>query len=193
MFPKDQQLFTLKPSVLKQKGMVVWLLGLSGAGKSTIAGLLKEKLAEDGFFSIILDGDVMREGINKNLSFSTEDRMENVRRVAEMANMLAQNEVITICSLITPLEEHRELVREIIKSKYFEVFVDCPLSVCEERDVKGLYKKARANQIKNFTGIGSQFTPSAQSDLVLPTSKESAQASVQTLYADILPFIHRAD
>lgn len=183
----------LSPSVLNQQGMVIWLLGLSGAGKSTIAGMLKAQLSDKGFFSIILDGDEMRAGLNKDLSFTVEDRLENVRRVAETANMLVGNNVITICSLITPLQEYRDLARERIQGRYFEVFVDCPLAVCEQRDVKGLYKKARENKIKNFTGIGAAFTPSQQSDLVLHTSKFSAEECVSGLYNQIESFIHCQD
>lgn len=178
-----------KPPVLNQEGMVIWLLGLSGAGKSTIAGLLKDKLSEKGFFSVILDGDNIRAGLNKDLSFTEEDRLENVRRVAEIANLLSGNKVITICSLITPLQEYRNLAKQIIQEQYFEVFVDCPLRVCEQRDVKGLYKKARENKIKNFTGIGSQFMPSTQSDLVLQTSKCTAEECVNILYQEIYSLI----
>ena len=175
--------------VLNQKGMVVWLMGLSGAGKSTIAGLLKKKLAGDGIFSVVLDGDTMREGINKNLGFSDSDRLENVRRVAEIANMLAANNVVAICSLITPLHQHQQMARETITMPYFEVFVDCPITVCEQRDVKGLYKKARQNEIKSFTGITAPFKMPLHANLTLYTANQEPAQSVQILYGHITGFI----
>lgn len=183
---------SVNSSVLNQNGIVVWIMGLSGAGKSTIAGMLKRKLETDGVFSIVLDGDTMREGMNKNLGFSDTDRLENVRRVAEMAQMLAANNVVAICSLITPLHEHQQMARDTIKMPYFEVFVDCPLTVCEERDVKGLYKKARKNQIKGFTGISAPFKSPQHADLVLHTADEEPAQSTQLLYQNIIKMI-RAD
>jgi adenylylsulfate kinase len=170
-----------KNSLLKQRGIVVWLLGLSGAGKSTLATLLEKELTEKGYFSVMLDGDNLRSGINKNLSFNSEDRAENIRRAAEIAKLLVSNNIITICSFITPLQAHRDLAREIIGEDYFEVFVDCPLEVCEQRDVKGLYKKARREGIANFTGISSSFEPSASSELILTTAQQSPQESVEIL------------
>lgn len=170
-----------KNSLLKQRGIVVWLLGLSGAGKSTIATLLEKELTTNGYFSVLLDGDNLRSGINKNLSFNSEDRAENIRRAAEIAKILVSNNIITICSFITPLQDHRNLAREIIGDDYFEVFVDCPLEICEERDVKGLYKKARKEGIANFTGISSLFEPSPSSNLILTTSSQSPEESVGIL------------
>lgn len=166
-----------KNSILKQRGIVVWLLGLSGAGKSTIATLLEKELTSLGYFSVLLDGDNLRSGINKNLTFAGEDRTENIRRAAEIAKILVCNNIITICSFITPLQEHRDLASEIIGEDYFEVFVDCPLEICEERDVKGLYKKARNEGIANFTGISSRFEPSASSHLTLTTACQSPEES----------------
>jgi adenylylsulfate kinase len=171
-----------KNSLLKQRGIVVWLLGLSGAGKSTIATLLEKVLTANGYFSVLLDGDNLRSGINKNLSFSSEDRAENIRRAAEIAKLLVSNNIITICSFITPLQDHRNLAREIVGEDYFEVFVDCPLNICEERDVKGLYKKARKEGITNFTGISSRFEPSASSHLILTTAFQSPEESVGILF-----------
>lgn len=170
-----------KNSLLKQRGIVVWLLGLSGAGKSTIATLLEKELTTNGYFSVLLDGDNLRSGINKNLSFNSEDRAENIRRAAEIAKILVSNNIITICSFITPLQDHRNLAREIIGDDYFEVFVDCPLEICEKRDVKGLYKKARKEGIANFTGISSLFEPSPSSNLILTTARQSPEESVEIL------------
>ncbi|MEO6286962.1 MAG: adenylyl-sulfate kinase [Dyadobacter sp.] len=178
-----------KKTPLSQKGIVIWLLGLSGAGKSTIATLLKEKLDGEGFFSVLLDGDILRAGINSNLTYSNEDRAENVRRAAEMAKILVENNIITICSFITPMQGHRDLTHEILGERYFEVFVDCPLEVCEERDVKGLYKKARTEGLTNFTGISSAFEPSINSHLTLFTNTQTPRDSCELLYSAILPDI----
>jgi adenylyl-sulfate kinase len=180
-------------SVLNQNGVVIWLMGLSGAGKTTIAELLKEKLVDQGLFAMVLDGDTMRETISKDLGFTPEDRLENVRRVAEMAQMLAQNNVVTICSLITPMSAHQQMVRDTIKATYFEIFVDCPVTLCEERDVKGLYKLARQNKIKSFTGISAPFTAPLNAHLVLNTSQENPEESVTRLYNQVISFIINDD
>jgi adenylylsulfate kinase len=176
-------------SVLHQNGMVIWLMGLSGAGKTTIAELLKEKFTNEGIFSIVLDGDTMRDTISKDLGFTPEDRLENVRRVAEIAQMLSLNNVVTICSLITPLPAHQQMVRDTVKATCFEVFVDCPVGVCEERDVKGLYKLARQNKIKSFTGISAPFIAPLNANLVLNTSQENPDESMTRLYNQVISFI----
>jgi adenylylsulfate kinase len=166
----------------RQKGLVIWLMGLSGAGKSTIATGLEAKLNESGFFTFAVCSD---------LTFTEADRLENIRRVAEISKMLVQKDVVTICSFITPMLRHRELCREILNDDYFEVFVDCPVSVCEERDVKGLYKKARNNEIPNFTGINAGFERPLNSDLVLNSHKSSSQECVDMVFSAILPYILR--
>jgi adenylylsulfate kinase len=176
-------------NLLNQNGMVVWLMGLSGAGKSTVANLLKAKLEKEGYFSVLLDGDDLRAGINQNLSFSAKDRAENIRRAAEIAKILVGNNVITICSFITPLQAHRDLARKIVGKHYFEVFVNCPLEVCEKRDVKGLYKKARTEGISNFTGVSSKFEPSLKSNLNLFTHAQTPEESCEMLFSTILPRI----
>src|ERR1700761_1725338 len=163
---------------LSQKGIVVWLFGLSGAGKTTISSLLKEKLENNGFIVAALDGDELRKGISKDLSFSEADRQENIRRAAEIAKIMSDNNMVTICSFITPLQKHRDVAAEIIGEAYFEVFVDCPLDVCFKRDVKGLYKKANANQIPDFTGISSGFERPENPNLILSTAHESAEESM---------------
>jgi adenylylsulfate kinase len=174
---------------ISQKGMVVWLFGLSGAGKTTISSLLKEKLENDGYNVVALDGDVLRQGINKDLSFSEADRQENLRRAAEIAKIMSSNNMITICSFITPLEKNRTMVSNIIGEGYFEVFVDCPLNICFKRDVKGLYKKAKANQITDFTGIGSSFEEPENPNLVISTVQESPCESMEKIYSAIAPRI----
>ena len=175
--------------MLNQKGIVVWLFGLSGAGKTTLASLLKEKLENEGFFTVSLDGDVLRAGINNDLSFTEDDRSENIRRAAEIARIMLQNDIITICSFITPLEKHRTLAAQIIGGHYLEVFVDCPMSVCQARDVKGLYKKAQSSQIPNFTGISSGFEVPSKSNLIIYTSLESPMESMEKVYKYIIPFV----
>jgi adenylylsulfate kinase len=140
-----------------QKSCVIWMSGLSGSGKSTIANALEVKLHEDGYHTYIMDGDNTRLGLNKNLGFSNEDRVENLRRVAEVCKLMNDAGLIVICSFISPFENNRQLAKEIIGESFVEVFVDTDLTVCEERDPKGLYKKARAGEIKDFTGISSPF------------------------------------
>lgn len=174
-----------------QKGMVVWLYGLSGAGKTTISLLLKQMLENDGFFAVCLDGDELRSGINKDLTFTEDDREENIRRAAEIARLMLQNNIITICSFITPLQKHRALAAGIIGESYAEVFIECPLDVCQERDVKGLYKKARANQITHFTGISSGFETPANPELIIHTAVESPAESMEKVYQHIAPLLKR--
>ncbi|WP_295670239.1 adenylyl-sulfate kinase [uncultured Mucilaginibacter sp.] len=174
---------------ISQKGIVVWLFGLSGAGKTTISSLLKEKLENDGYNAVALDGDVLRQGINKDLSFSEADRQENLRRTAEIAKIMLSNNMVTICSFITPLEKNRTMVSNIIGEGYFEVFVDCSLNICSKRDVKGLYKKAKANQITDFTGIGSSFEEPEKPNLVISTVHESPYESMEKIYSAIAPRI----
>ncbi|MCF8282895.1 MAG: adenylyl-sulfate kinase [Bacteroidales bacterium] len=181
-----------REAFLKQKSKVIWMTGLSGSGKSTIAGLLERRLLEHGFFAQVLDGDNIRSGINNNLGFSLEDRKENIRRIAEIAKLYCNSGIITICAFVSPTIEIRNYAKQIIGSEDFiEVFVDAPLAVCEERDVKGLYKKARNGEIKDFTGIGSPFEPPIFPDLTLNTSHKSVIESVDTAYSFLHPFISK--
>jgi len=172
-----------------QKGTVIWMLGLSGAGKSTLSNLLEIQFQTENIFSIQLDGDELRKGLNKNLGFSMEDRAENIRRAAETARIMAAKGIVVICSFITPLNAHRKIAREILGEMYFEVFIDCPLAVCQERDVKGLYKMAGNNTLKNFTGISSAFEKPENADLVLLTENQTPQQCCDHLYAAISPRI----
>jgi adenylylsulfate kinase len=174
---------------LNQTGMVIWLLGLSGSGKSTIATLLEEKLNANGYFTMSMDGDIIRSGLSRDLTFTEADRFENIRRAAELSKMMVGKDIITICSFITPRERHRDACRQILGNKYFEVYLDCPVLVCEERDVKGLYKKARNYEIENFTGVSSGFEVPLSPDLVLHTARESAAESVDKLYIHISTLI----
>ena len=147
-----------KELLLKQKSLVVWMVGLSGSGKSTIARALENELHLKGHLTQLLDGDNLRTGINNNLGFSEADRLENIRRAAEVSKLFMNGGIITICSFISPTEEIRALAKSIIGEEYFfEVYINAPFEVCEQRDVKGLYKKARNGEIKNFTGLDAPF------------------------------------
>jgi adenylylsulfate kinase len=168
------------------KSFVIWLTGLSGSGKSTIANALEAELFKKQIHTFCLDGDNTRLGINKDLGFSTADRTENIRRVAEMAKLFLESGTIVITSFISPLISDREMAKQIIGSSDFvEVYINCPLSVCENRDVKGLYAKARKGEIKDFTGIDSPFEAPLESDIELFTDKNSIQECVGIILAKI--------
>ncbi|TRX51633.1 adenylyl-sulfate kinase [Fulvivirga sp. M361] len=178
-----------KEALLEQQSQVIWMVGLSGSGKSTLARALENSLHEKGILTALLDGDNLRTGINNNLGFSEEERTENIRRAAETAKLLAANGVVTICSLISPLESIRSMAKSIIGDKYYEVFIDCPLDICESRDVKGLYAKARKGLIKNFTGIDSPFEPPKQADLIVKTGEQGLEESLNEMLEKILPIV----
>jgi adenylylsulfate kinase len=164
------------------KSFVVWLTGFSGSGKSTIANALEVSLFEKGIRSFCLDGDNTRLGINKDLGFSSADRTENIRRVAEMSKLFLESGTIVITSFISPLISDREMAKNIIgDSDFVEVFINCPLEICEERDVKGLYAKARRGEIKDFTGIDSPFEAPLNSDIELFTNQNSIEECVEII------------
>ena len=146
-----------KELIKNQKSCTIWMSGLSGSGKSTIANTLEQNLYNLGYHTHILDGDNTRLGLNKDLGFSDDDRTENLRRVSEVCKLMNDAGLITICSFISPFKKNRELARSIIGGDFIEVFVDTTLDECEQRDPKGLYKKARSGEIKDFTGISSPF------------------------------------
>lgn len=165
------------------KAGVIWLTGLSGSGKSTLAESLERRLFADRIQVVVLDGDNVRTGINNNLTFSEADRTENIRRIAEVAKLFVQAGQVVITSFISPTLAMRQMAREIIgPHDFFEVFVDSPLEVCESRDVKGLYKKARAGQIPDFTGIHSAYEPPLTPDLHIDTASQLPKASLSQLY-----------
>lgn len=168
------------------KSFVIWLTGLSGSGKSTIANALEAELFKKQIHTFCLDGDNTRLGINKDLGFSTADRTENIRRVAEMAKLFLESGTIVITSFISPLISDREMAKQIIgSSDFIEVYINCPLSVCENRDVKGLYAKARKGEIKDFTGIDSPFEAPLESDIELFTENNSIQECIEIILAKI--------
>jgi adenylylsulfate kinase len=179
-----------KEELLRQQGKVLWLTGLSGSGKSTIAKGLEEALHAQAFFSVVLDGDNVRTGINNNLSFSEDDRRENIRRIAEVAKLFVSNGVITICSFVSPTEELRTLAKTVVgKNDFLEIFINTPIEECEKRDVKGLYAKARKGEIKDFTGVNAPFENPSAPDLEINTSNKTADESVKELLEFVLPQI----
>jgi adenylylsulfate kinase len=179
-----------KENLLSQKGTCFWLTGLSGSGKTTIAKLTAEKLHSDGILTQVLDGDNIRLGVNKNLTFSEEDRTENIRRIAEITKLFIENGVVTICCFISPTKKMRSLAKKIIGSKDFnEIFVNTSLEDCTKRDTKGLYKKSALGEIKNFTGVSAPFEEPISAELIIPTQNLSAEDSSRILYNFALQLI----
>jgi adenylylsulfate kinase len=181
-----------KENLLQQKAKIIWLTGLSGSGKSTIAKLLERKFHDNGNICKLLDGDNVRAGINNNLGFSESDRKENIRRIAEVCRLFLDSGLICIASFVSPTKEIRAMAEEIIgKEDFFEVFIDTPLAICEERDVKGLYKKARAGEIADFTGISAPFEQPESPAFVLKTEDRTPDECTEDLFAFIKPQITR--
>ncbi|MCF8303928.1 MAG: adenylyl-sulfate kinase [Bacteroidales bacterium] len=179
-----------KERLLRQRSKVIWLIGLSGSGKSSISIEFEKALYKRGYLTQILDGDNIRSGINNNLGFSVEDRVENIRRVSEVSKLFLNAGIIIINCFITPTREIRKMARDIIgEDDFLEVYVNAPIEVCEERDTKGLYKKARQGIIKNFTGIDSPFEPPVNPVLELKTHEQSMETSVDQLLKVIGPHI----
>ena len=181
-----------KEELLKQHSVMIWFTGLSGSGKSTIAIALERELHKRGLLCRILDGDNIRSGINNNLGFTEADRIENIRRIAEVSKLFVDTGIITIAAFISPSNDIREMAANIIGKDYFlEVYVRTPIEECERRDVKGLYAKARRGEIKNFTGISAPFEAPAHPALTLDTSALSLEESVNKLLELILPRIQK--
>lgn len=182
-----------KEELLKQHGVMVWFTGLSGSGKSTIAIALERELHKRGVLCRILDGDNIRSGINNNLGFSEADRVENIRRIAEVSKLFVDTGIVTIAAFISPNNDIRGMAARIIGSNDFlEVYVSTPLEECERRDVKGLYAKARKGEIKNFTGISAPFEAPVHPALTLDTSVLSLEESVAQLLSLVLPKIKKS-
>lgn len=171
-----------RTKLMGQKGVTIWLTGLSGSGKSTIAVELEHALLENNHQAYILDGDNVRHGLNKNLGFSPEDRTENIRRIGEVAKLFTDANIITVTAFISPYSADRDEARKLqAEGEFVEVFVKCPIEVCEERDTKGLYKKARAGEIKGFTGIDAPYEEPGNAELTIDTSELSVDESVKTI------------
>lgn len=179
-----------REALLQQKGKVIWLTGLSGSGKSTIAIQLERRLFESGHFAQVLDGDNIRNGINNNLGFSLEDRQENIRRIAEVAKLYCHSGIVTICTFISPTREIRAFAKNIIgAADFIEIYINAPLEVCEARDVKGLYQKARRGEIREFTGIDSPYEAPETPDLEIRTDLTSLEESVTRVFDSVLKVI----
>jgi adenylylsulfate kinase len=190
--PIFDQLVTRRERELQlgQKSKVLWMTGLSGSGKSTIAKGLERKLFENGYFAQVLDGDNVRAGICNNLGFSIEDRTENIRRIAEVAKLYVQSGIICICSFISPTRSIREMASQIInKEDFLEIYINASIEACEERDVKGLYAKVRKGEIKGFTGIDAPYEEPIYPFSKIDTEISGITESVDNIYTSILPEI----
>ena len=180
-----------KERLLKQHGLMVWFTGLSGSGKSTLAIALEQRLEKLGILCRILDGDNIRTGINNNLGFSPEDRVENIRRIAEVSKLFVQTGIVTIAAFISPTNEIRKMARNIVgNADFMEIYVSTPLEECEKRDVKGLYAKARKGEIKNFTGISSPFEAPNDADLSINTQGLSVEEAIEKILPNVLKRIN---
>ena len=167
---------------IDQQGVIIWLTGYSGAGKTTLGNVLTRKLYESGFFVYMLDGDKIRQGLNCDLGFSLEDRQENIRRIAEVAKLFADSGFLTVVAFISPFRKGRDKVRsEVQQGRFVEVFVDCPLEVCEVRDIKGLYAKARSGELKDFTGISSPYENPLSPEIHLRTDETGIDECVNNI------------
>jgi adenylylsulfate kinase len=173
---------------LNQKSKIVWFTGLSGSGKTTLAIALERSLFDKGFLTQILDGDNIRTGINNNLGFSPVDRIENIRRIAEIGKLFLGCGIICICAFVSPTRELRKIVRDIAgEENFIEIFVSTPLELCESRDVKGLYAKARSGEVKEFTGISAPFEIPEHASLVIDTSDKTVNECLEILLQKVLP------
>ena len=192
IFSNQEELVTNsdKENLLSHKGLVIWMTGYSGSGKTTLAYQLERRLHEEGILTKVLDGDVLRQGMNKGLGFSMEDRTENIRRTAELAKQLTSCGVVVICSLITPTNDLRRLAENTIGEQHFILYhIATPLEVCEKRDVKGHYAKARTGEIKEFTGVSNPFETPTHAIYSIDTSELSVERSVDMMFDDIFPLI----
>lgn len=173
-----------REKLLQQKGTVIWLTGLSGSGKSTIASALDKALHEAGHLSYILDGDNVRHGLNADLGFAPDERTENIRRIGEVAALFADAGLLVITSFISPYRQDRQRIRAIVgDDKFVEVYLDVPLNVCEKRDPKNLYQKARAGEITNFTGVQAPYEASEEPELAIDTSQQSVAECTEKILA----------
>ena len=174
-----------RAAIKRQRPAIVWFTGLSGAGKSTIANLVEARLHEAGVHTTMLDGDNVRHGLNKDLGFTNADRVENIRRVGEVAKLMTDAGLIVLCSFISPFRAERRMVRDMADENFVEVFVDAPLEVCMARDPKGLYKRALAGEIKNFTGMDQAYEIPENPEITLLTAQDSAEALAQRVIEEL--------
>ena len=177
-----------KEKLLNQKSKVIWLTGLSGAGKTTIGVGIERALNKKGYLTQVLDGDSIRTGINNNLGFTEQDRYENIRRIAEVSKLFLDCGIICINSFISPTKNIRQMARDIIgENDFLEIFIDTPLEVCEQRDPKGLYKKARAGEIKHFTGVSAPFEKPDNPFMVVKNTNPDIEETIKQIMIKILP------
>lgn len=173
----------------RQNPKVIWLTGLSGSGKSTLADLLEQELHKLGILTVLLDGDNIRQGLNNNVDFSLEGRKENIRRIGEVAKLFHDTSIVVITAFISPLREDRDFVRKLIGKDFVEVYVECPVEICESRDVKGLYQKARNGEIKDFTGISSPYEAPLKAEITVNTSVNNIEECIEQLMNYLVPAI----
>ncbi len=169
------------------KSACLWFTGLSGSGKSTLANLVEQELFQNGIHTFILDGDNMRKGLNKDLNFTEEGRIENIRRIGEVARLMCDAGMVVLAAFVSPFVRDRKMVRKLMEGSFIEIFVDAPIEVCEQRDVKGLYQKARRGEISNFTGISSPFEPPKSPEIHIKTDKQGIEDSVRIILDQTLP------
>lgn len=174
-----------RETLLGQQGKIIWFTGLSGAGKSTLANALEIELHKKGLHTFLLDGDVVRQGLNADLGFGDEDRTENIRRIAHTAKLMMDAGLIVICAFISPFQKERSLARQLGGDQFLEIYLSTPLQVCAERDIKGLYQKANSGQLKNLSGMGSQYEVPSKPELVIDTSTLSIEQSIETILKQI--------
>jgi adenylylsulfate kinase len=171
-----------REKLLHQRPVILWFTGLSGSGKSTLADRVEQELHQRGFKTYLLDGDNIRHGLNNNIDFTEEGRRENIRRIGEVAKLFLDAGIIVLTAFISPFREDRDKVRQLVnEGEFIEIHVDCPLEVCEQRDVKGLYAKARKGEIPNFTGISSPFETPLQAEITVHTDTEALDACVNKI------------
>jgi adenylyl-sulfate kinase len=183
-----------RAELLGQTPIVLWFTGLSGSGKSTIAGLLEEMLNEQGFATYLLDGDNIRYGLNKDLGFTGEERKENIRRIGEVSKLFLDAGLIVLAAFISPFAEDRKMVRELVEEgEFMEIYVNCPIEVAEQRDTKSLYKKARAGELKDFTGIDSPYEAPTHPEIEIRSEEMSAEGAAQKILKKVLPLIQPKD
>ena len=181
-----------KENLLQQGAICIWMTGLSGSGKSTIAQGLEKKLHENGILVSILDGDNVRSGINNNLGFSDADRTENIRRIAEINKLFLATGIVTINSFVSPTKDIRDLAKQIIGEDFYEVYINASFDECAKRDVKGLYKKALAGEIKNFTGLDAPFEAPTNAALEIKTEDKTIEESIEIIYNFFIDKIKKA-
>lgn len=170
-----------RKKLLKQEPMLLWFTGLSGSGKSTLADLTEQRLFEKGYKTYLLDGDNVRSGLNSNLDFSEEGRKENIRRIGEVAKLMLDAGVIVLTAFISPFRSDRDRIRQLAGSRFMEIYVECPLEICEQRDVKGLYARARRGEIPDFTGISSPYEPPLNPEITVHTGREDLESCLNKI------------